>query len=221
MTCARRWSERAREPRVGASSSAPTVAWPTPPVALQISAQRIREARALQVEATGRRKRPLSDEERAKLQTEIGKLERRLQDARTTDFFGASGCETLAGLLHELRVKAEPPAAATREASSAPKLPRGRTWVTRAGVHVDRIASAWLIRRFIDAQASFKFVPPKGYVPEPRDLRRSDDPDRALHARGVDQVQESAGAAAHRRDRRRRRRARRHAPLIDGRRICD
>src|SRR5687767_10699751 len=26
----------------------------------------------------------------------------------------------------------------------------GRTWVTRAGVHVDRMASAWLIRRFID-----------------------------------------------------------------------
>jgi hypothetical protein len=50
-------------------------------------------------------------------------------------------------------------------------VPRGRTWITRAGVHVDRIASAWLIRRFIDAQASFKFVPPKGYVPEPRELR--------------------------------------------------
>ena len=35
---------------------------------------------------------------------------------------------------------------------------RGRTWVTRSGVHVDRIASAWLIRRFIDPEARFKFV---------------------------------------------------------------
>ena len=43
--------------------------------------------------------------------------------------------------------------------------PRGRTWVTRTGVHVDRIASAWLIRRFIDPDASFKFVPARGYRP--------------------------------------------------------
>jgi hypothetical protein len=47
----------------------------------------------------------------------------------------------------------------------------GQTWVTRAGVHVDRMASAWLIRRFIDPEASFKFVPPRGYVPKPGELR--------------------------------------------------
>jgi hypothetical protein len=32
--------------------------------------------------------------------------------------------------------------------------------VTREGIFVDRIASAWLIRRFIDPAARFKFVPP-------------------------------------------------------------
>ena len=37
---------------------------------------------------------------------------------------------------------------------------RGRTWVTRRGVQVDRIASAWLIRRFIDPRARFRFVNP-------------------------------------------------------------
>jgi hypothetical protein len=47
----------------------------------------------------------------------------------------------------------------------------GRTWVTRSDVHVDRVASAWLIRRFIDPEARFKFVPPKGYRPEPGELR--------------------------------------------------
>ena len=35
---------------------------------------------------------------------------------------------------------------------------RGRTWVTRKGIFVDRIASAWLIRRFIDPDARFRFV---------------------------------------------------------------
>jgi hypothetical protein len=48
---------------------------------------------------------------------------------------------------------------------------RGRTWVTRTGIHVDRIASAWVIRRFIDPEATFKFVQPKGYTPEQGELR--------------------------------------------------
>ena len=48
---------------------------------------------------------------------------------------------------------------------------RGRVWVTRRGVYVDRIASAWLIRRFIDPDARFKFVPAKGYEPAPGELR--------------------------------------------------
>ena len=38
---------------------------------------------------------------------------------------------------------------------------RGRTWVTRPGVKVDRIASAWFIRRFVDAKARFRFEDPK------------------------------------------------------------
>jgi hypothetical protein len=32
-------------------------------------------------------------------------------------------------------------------------------WVTRSHVHVDRVACPWLIRRFIDNQAEFLFVP--------------------------------------------------------------
>jgi hypothetical protein len=38
-------------------------------------------------------------------------------------------------------------------------------WVTRSGVHVDRAASAWLIRRFVDAAADFVFVEDPGDVP--------------------------------------------------------
>ena len=46
-----------------------------------------------------------------------------------------------------------------------------RLWVTREGVQVDRIASAWLIRRFIDPGARFKFVPGTGYQAQPGELR--------------------------------------------------
>jgi len=38
-------------------------------------------------------------------------------------------------------------------------------WATRAGVHVDRAACAWLIRRFIDPEATFVFVEDAADVP--------------------------------------------------------
>jgi rhodanese-related sulfurtransferase len=47
------------------------------------------------------------------------------------------------------------------EASLPPRDSLGRTlWVTRARPKVDRIACPWLIRRFVDPQATFLFVPP-------------------------------------------------------------
>jgi hypothetical protein len=61
-----------------------------------------------------------------------------------------------------------------REGEARPVVDRvkpGRTWVTRSGVHVDRIASAWLVRRFIDTDARFKFVPARGYQPRSGELR--------------------------------------------------
>jgi hypothetical protein len=48
---------------------------------------------------------------------------------------------------------------------------RGRTWVTRRGMAVDRIASAWLIRRFIDPDAAFSFVDGHDYAPRPGEVR--------------------------------------------------
>jgi hypothetical protein len=39
-------------------------------------------------------------------------------------------------------------------------------WATRGGVHVDRAACAWLIRRFVDPQAQFVFVGDPGEVPD-------------------------------------------------------
>ena len=47
-------------------------------------------------------------------------------------------------------------------------------WATRAGCHVDRAACAWLIRRFIDAEATFVFVDDPTEVPAdatPFDMR--------------------------------------------------
>jgi hypothetical protein len=47
-------------------------------------------------------------------------------------------------------------------------------WATRPGVHVDRSACAWFIRRFIDAEAQFSFIADVADVPDdttPFDMR--------------------------------------------------
>jgi len=58
-------------------------------------------------------------------------------------------------------------------AGVAPPAPphSGATWVTRAGIYIDRIASAWLIRRFIDPAARVKFVRSRRYRPEAGEIR--------------------------------------------------
>jgi hypothetical protein len=47
-------------------------------------------------------------------------------------------------------------------------------WATRTGVHIDRAACAWLIRRFVDPEATFVFVEDPEDVPvdsTPFDMR--------------------------------------------------
>jgi len=62
-------------------------------------------------------------------------------------------------------------AAGDGAAAALDRVEPGRTWVTRRDVHVDRMASAWLIRRFIDPEARFEFVVPRGYRPLAGELR--------------------------------------------------
>jgi hypothetical protein len=71
----------------------------------------------------------------------------------------------------EVRAMLQTGDAARPDAPAVDTAPDGATWVTRQGVHVDRIASAWLIRRFIDPAARFKFVPARGYRPRRAEIR--------------------------------------------------
>jgi len=47
----------------------------------------------------------------------------------------------------------------------------GKTWVTRKNVYVDRIACAWLVRRYADPDAHFKFVDSNRYSPASEEIR--------------------------------------------------
>lgn len=121
---------------------------------------------------TLKRKRLSADELRA-ADALLAKLKKRLEEVIAVDFCSAPGREGVEGLLQSLADAANAHRGAAGEPERLPRVqrPRGATWVTRTGVHVDRIACSWLIRRFIDPQATLKFVPPKGYVPEKGELR--------------------------------------------------
>jgi hypothetical protein len=103
-----------------------------------------------------------------------GRLRRRKTEIDEIDFFSAPGGDALERLIGRLEQRTGAPAArATAKTTSRWRRSdvQGRTWVTRKGIHVDRIASAWLIREWIDPEASFKFVTARGYQPEAGELR--------------------------------------------------
>lgn len=101
--------------------------------------------------------------------SEVARLQRRLQRdldlVRATDFFpGEASLEAEAAWLEfTQRIKRvlapdEPHQVAGTVARLDPSRYQGRTWATRRRPWVDRIASAWLIRRFIDRDATFLWL---------------------------------------------------------------
>jgi hypothetical protein len=105
--------------------------------------------------------------------SQINRLRKRLAELVTIDFFGATGRlaveASLAGL--EARLMEDKAMTGDSPKTHEPTMLKGRTWVTRRDVYVDRIACSWLIRRFIDPEAVIRFVPGKGYLPQPGELR--------------------------------------------------
>ena len=108
----------------------------------------------------------LSTAKLAHYQTAFGKLRQELDRVGSIDFFdapqGRKVQDTFEKCLAALQVT---------ESRNSNRLGRGRSskmlsatdyqnrrWVTRRDPHVDRLASAWLIRRFIDQRPRFHFV---------------------------------------------------------------
>lgn len=123
------------------------------------------EARELTKKTHSRRAR----ESGADLEAAMSKLRDRLREIEAIDFFDSLGRQAAEGLVSSLEREVQPAGSDDSIVSVAEY--RARRWVTRKGIHVDRLASAWLIRRFIDEQAKFKFVPARGYQPQKGEVR--------------------------------------------------
>ncbi len=112
-------------------------------------------------------------ERKGSVEADLARTKRRVAEVEAIDFFGAPGREAvlreIAGI--EARILGKQHVASTKQGRQRHEDLRGRTWVTRNGLYIDRLASAWLIRRFIDKKARFKFVPDKAYRPKAGELR--------------------------------------------------
>ena len=98
-----------------------------------------------------------------RLRGKLDGLKRELDRVQAIDYFDApigartrALWETTAKRLRKAEARPAPSPAAGRRQKTLP--PPGSTWVTRPRPHIDRIASAWLIRRFLDPQATFAFA---------------------------------------------------------------
>lgn len=103
--------------------------------------------------------------------SQLSRLKRRLDDIGAIDFFQAAEratAELLLKKLGNLLSGQSPDVHATRKGFGDMV---GKIWVTRKNLFVDRLACGWLIRRFLDQAAVFKFVSGARYFPKPDEIR--------------------------------------------------
>ena len=100
------------------------------------------------------RKSPTS----SNLSSRITRLRQRFQDIVSIDFFGNPLREQVEHALNTTQTPKTKPLI-PEIASVTPAEYRNRIWVTRPRPGVDRVTSAWLIRKFIDPKAKFAFAP--------------------------------------------------------------
>jgi hypothetical protein len=96
------------------------------------------------------------------LRGKLDGLKRELDRVQSIDYLKAPAGERARSLWEttakRLRAAGTRPRATGRGRHRTSLPPRGSTWVTRPRPHIDRISSAWLIRRFCDPEAKFAFA---------------------------------------------------------------
>jgi hypothetical protein len=137
----------------------------------------------------------------ARVQAALGRLAKDHQRIRDIDFFDARGGAEVRRLEEAIAMRTRRPETPRREAQPTLDLTklRGRRWVTRPRPHIDRIGSAWLIKRFIDTNATFVFASPADF---PKDAVPFDAPGVELSHQGEDCTFETLVKRARLRDRR-------------------
>ncbi len=129
----------------------------------------IQEAGALHAEWSSGESDPRDPATKGSIQ--LSRLQRRLDDISSIDFFQTPERATAELQLKELRSLLDGQPSTSNEGGEGIDDLIGKTWVTRGNLFVDRIACGWLIRRFVDESAVFKYVPGSQYPSKPNEVR--------------------------------------------------
>jgi hypothetical protein len=89
---------------------------------------------------------------------QLQKLRQRFQEIRDIDYFQSSRGEDLQRLLQKGEALESPKAKPETTIRLRAEDYRSKTWITRPRPEIDRVGSAWLIRKFIDPGAKFVFA---------------------------------------------------------------
>jgi len=123
---------------------------------VQMAAEKLQ--RRIDLARKGKR---LTDRLQKELEKEAKQLREAFEDAKKIDFFVGIPPRKISQLIEEI----------SRTLALSPRIPaaplpkysvkdfRKKVWTTREGIHIDRLCTAWLIRRFIDPEARFVFAP--------------------------------------------------------------
>jgi hypothetical protein len=106
-----------------------------------------------------------------KAAAQVAKLRRQLDSITAIDYFKAPERGTAELLIQDLAVRSSGGGQDASTLKDKRGALKGKVWVTRKNLFVDRIACGWLIRRFIEESAVFKFVDADSYTPKPGEIR--------------------------------------------------
>ncbi len=114
-----------------------------------------------------------SNGELADIANQTARLRKQLSEITAIDFFEADGRDAAEQPITRLEHHLSQGSETMTPQQGAPAAPSAdsKIWVTREHVQIDRIASAWLVRRFIDPSARFKFVPGRSHAPRANEVR--------------------------------------------------
>ena len=126
----------------------------------------------LKLESSARGK-PFSPEALQSFSRELTSLEKTTSEIEKTDFFNNSIRQKVKGMLEGIRKTLRLSDGGKHSSSKLIRHDRnnfqGKVWATREHIHIDRLCSAWLIRKFIDPRAKFVFAPesklPRNAIP--------------------------------------------------------
>jgi hypothetical protein len=106
------------------------------------------------------------------IESEVKRLRRIMAEINALNFFSAPSQPVVESLLTNIESRLHKPVAvSSRKLAGNINAFQGKVWVTRKGLQIDRMASGWLIQRFIDPQAQFKFVSAESYQPQSSEIR--------------------------------------------------